>query len=353
MPEMASSTYTYLLKFRGDLAAVVALCAVIVVSWSNANGMWNRNAWQLPSTYLGPYRGAPKSDLLLHLAFIRAAQAGHFVPLQSKIVPELGAPYEANWNDWPITEELPIFSMGLLARDVGIFAALNIALLSCHLLAGLSFYFVARYRKIDVFWSFTGALAFGLASYIFSESPDHVLVALCWHVPLFVLLWDWVSSEEGLTLGSKRFWFGIGVAFIAGLQMPYYAGIFCQLVLLGALISWIRTRNVTRILSPLCFVGATALAFALMNIDTWIYQIRFGMNSQALVRPYQWLEIYGLKLVDLVTPPLNHHWQLFRNFAEWRARTQILHDEGSYFGIVGIAALLLLIGVALRALIKS
>ncbi len=340
-------------KFWRDIAAAVLLVAVITAAWCNANSMWNRAAWKLPSAYIGPYQGplSSKTDVLLHLAFIRAARDGHFVPLRSKIVPELGAPNDGNWNDWPITEEIPIYAMGLLARAFGIFAALNLALLSCHLLAGLAFYFVSRHRAVSIIWSFTAALAFGLASYIFSQSPDHVLVALCWHVPLFLVVWGWVASEPGIELGSRRFWFGVVVGLLAGLQMPYYSGIFCQLVLLGGVAMFVRTHNNwRRLLAPICFVAATAFAFALMNVDTWMYRLKFGSNPGALVREYQWLEVYGLKLVDLIVPPLNHRWEMFRSFAQWRAHTQILHDEGSYFGIIGIAALLLLAGVALRAL---
>jgi phosphoglycerol transferase len=337
-----------------DLLAVILLFAVITAAWCNANAMWNREAWNLPSAYIGPYQGpsSSKSDVLLHLAFIRAARDGHFVPFCSKIVPELGAPYDGNWNDWPITEELPIYTMGLMARAFGIFAALNLALLACHVLAGLTFYFVSRYRGVCMIWSFTAALAFGLASYIFSQSPDHVLVALCWHVPLFLLVWNWVASEAGVEPGSKRFWLGMVVGLLAGLLMPYYAGIFCQLVLLGGLAMFVRNRSWPRLLSPICFVGATAFAFALMNVDTWVYRLKFGPNPGALVRPYQWLEVYGLKLVDLITPPLNHRWEAFRSFAQWRAQTQIVHDEGSYFGIIGVAAFLLLAGFAIRALCK-
>jgi hypothetical protein len=343
---------TSVIRFWPDIFAAILLFAVITTSWCSANSMWNTAAWNLPSAYPAPYGDRSKADVLLHLAFIRAARDGHFVPFRSKIVPELGAPYEGNWNDWPIVEEFPIYAMGLIARSLGIFAALNLALLSCHLLAGLTFYFVSRYRGVGTVWSFTAALAFGLSSYIFSESPHHVLVALCWHIPLFLLVWDWVSSESGIEAGSGRFWFGIVVALLAGLQMPYYAGIFCQLVLLGAAAMFVRTRNWPRLISPICFLAATAVAFALMNVDTWVYRLKLGPNPGALVREYKWLEIYGLKLIDLIVPPLNHHWEAFRSFAQWRAQTQILPDEGSYFGIMGVAALLLLAGVAIRALCK-
>src|ERR1700736_2710141 len=207
-------------KLWYDVVAVISLLCVITAGWCYANSIWNRASWDIPSVYIGPYRGAPKSDVLFHLALIRAARDGHFAPLCSKSVPELGAPYEAAWNDWPIVEELPICAMGLIARHFGIFAALNITLLSCHLLAGLTFYFVSRYQRVSIAWSFTAALAFGLCSYIFSESPDHVLVALCWHVPMFLMVWNCVSSESAIEPGSKRFWFGIFVAVLAGLQMP-------------------------------------------------------------------------------------------------------------------------------------
>lgn len=332
---------------------MIAIITIIAATWCYANEMWSVADWKLPSAYVGPFRGPSKSDVLLHLALIRAARDGHFVPLQSKIVPELGAPGEGNWNDWPITEELPIFAIGLLARIVGIFAALNIALLSCHLLAGLTFYCVARYRGANIGWSFAAAIVFGLASYIFSQSPDHVLVALCWHVPLFIVVWDQFFDDKTSTSRLKQFWFGIGVAILTGLQMPYYAAIFAQLVLLSALISFARTRNSYRLVLGVVLLGATGITFALMNLDTWLYQWRFGPNPDALVRPYQWLEVYGLKLVDLITPPLNHHWQVFRNFADWRMHAQILHDEGSYFGLLGIAALLLLCTVAISALLAD
>jgi phosphoglycerol transferase len=314
--------------------------------------MWTQSAWRLPTTYNGPYAGRDKSDIIVYSAFIRAARDGHFAPFCSKFVPELGAPFTANWNDWPFLEYVPLYLIGVLARAVGIFAALNIALLTWHLLAGITFYLVARYRKIDIVWSFTTALAFGLASFIFSQSPDHPMVALCWHVPLFLVVWGWLSDEAGIQRQSKRFWFGIAIGFIAGLQNPYYSATFCQLVVLTAAAMFIRTRKPNHLISGLWFLAATASAFVLININPWLYSLRFGRSQGAVVRQFQWLEIYALKLLDLFVPPLNHLWETFRNFAQWRAQVAILHDEGSYLGIIGAAALLLLVTSAIHTAIK-
>ena len=226
------------------------------------------------------------------------------------------------------------------------------ALLAGHLLCGLTFYFVARYCKVGITWAFVSALSCGLACYLFAQSPDHFLLVLCWHLPLFLLVWNWTSSDVGVQPGSKRFWFSCGVAFITGLQMPYYTGIFCQLVLIGALVMFVRSRRLPALLSAFCFIGSAALAFSLMHLDTWTYQYRFGPNPGALDRPYQWLELYGLKLVDLIVPPINHHAEIMGHFAQWRQSISVLADEGSYLGLIGIASLLLLAGTSINEVIK-
>lgn len=332
---------------RDALAALILLVAV-ALSWCQANDKWNASAWALPTAY----GDLERSDVLQHLAFIKAASDGHFTPLRSKIVPELGAPGQANWNDWPIVEEFQIHLAGLLARAIGIFATLNFALLLGHLLAAASFYFVARYCGVAIEWAFAGGMAFGLAPFLFSQSPHHPLVQWCWHVPLLLMVWRWVATEPGVPPGSGRFWFGIGVGLLAGFQMVYYAAIFCQLVLLGALVTFARTRGVGPLLSAIAFIAAAAGAFALMNLDTWAYRWEHGPNPDALVRPFRWLEIYGLSVTNLFVPPPWHHWEFFGNFASRHAAERALADEGSYLGIAGAAALLFLTGATVAAVIR-
>ena len=331
-----------------DIIAIVLLVAVIASSWCYAQGMWHRADWQMPLTYKGPYAVRDRSDILVYSAFIRAARDGHFAPFAAKFIPELGAPYDGNWNDWPYLEYVPLYLIGVLARGVGIFAALNIALLVCNCLAGLAFYMVARYRKIDITWSFTAALAFGLAPFIFMHSPDHPMVALCWHVPLLVVVLLWLTDKDGIAAGSKRFWAAISVAFIAGLLNPYYFSTFCQLVLLTAGAMFLRTRNKKHLWIAGCLVGSTIAAFVLINLSPWLWQIRLGQNHGAVVRQFQWLEIYALKALDLFIPPSNHQWTVFRELSQWRAGVSLLHDEGSYVGIIGVVALVMLIAAAIR-----
>jgi hypothetical protein len=335
-------------RFTRDILAGLLLLAAVTLAWCGANSKWTTADWALPASYADREHG----DVLQHLAFFKAAKDGHFAPLRSKIVPELGAPEDANWNDWPIVEELQISAAGLLARAIGIFATLNVALLLGHLLAAMAFYAVARHSSVSMEWAFVGGLAYGLAPFLFAQSPHHLFVQWCWHVPLFLPVWRWVATEPGIALGGRRFWFGIFVALLAGFQMVYYTAIFAQLVVLGALVAFARARQWRPLLSALLIVVAAAFAFALMNIDTWAYRLAHGPNPGALDRPFKWLEIYALSVTNLFVPPLQHHWELFRAFAERHAAEAAQADEGSYLGLAGLAAFLFLAGVAVVAVVR-
>ncbi|MFM8891909.1 MAG: hypothetical protein ACKOTB_09885, partial [Planctomycetia bacterium] len=70
-------------------------------------------------------------------------------------------------------------------------------------------------------------------------------------------------------------------------------------------------------------------------------------------REYKWLEIYGLKLVDLFIPPLNHHSGMLSAFAlAHRQAAPLLDEFASYQGIVGLACLLWLVGTAVAAMVR-
>jgi len=221
---------------------------------------------------------------------------------------------------------------------------------------------VARWEDCDRTWAFVAALAFGLAPFIFAQSPFHITTEYVWHVPLFLPIWRWIAAEPGIVWGSRRFWFAVAVGFITGLQSPYWTNIFCQLTLLGAGAMYWRHRSWPAFRSALAVIGAAAVAFALMNLDTWTYRLAEGPNPGALSREYKWMEIYGLKLVDLVIPPVTHHSNTFAAFATAHRigdpakgipPASPLQDEGSYLGIVGLLALGWLVWTAVSDAVKG
>ena len=333
---------------RLDTTALASLLVVVLLAWCTANAKWTAFQWSQPTAYTEP----DKADVVHALAMMKAGAGGEFVPLAWKGSRDLGAPYDANWNDWPLVEELQIVFFSLLAKVFGLFAGLNLATVLGNLLAAITFYGVARFSDCSTVSAFVAALAFGLAPFIFAQSPFHLTTEYIWHIPLFLPVWRWASSEPGTTPRSPRFWFAVGVGFLTGLQSPYYTNILCQLTLLGAIILFCHNRSWPAFKSSLAVIGAAACAFALMNFDTWTYRAVHGPNTGALVREYKWLEIYGLKIVDMVIPPVTHHSHMLADFAAAHRAAAPLQDEGSYLGFVGLAALALLVGTAIADVVR-
>ncbi len=333
---------------RLDTTALASLLVVVLLAWCTANAKWTAFQWSQPTAYTEP----DKADVVHALAMMKAGAGGEFVPLAWKGSRDLGAPYDANWNDWPLVEELQIVFFSLLAKVFGLFAGLNLATVLGNLLAAITFYGVARFSDCSTVSAFVAALAFGLAPFIFAQSPFHLTTEYIWHVPLFLPVWRWASCEPGTTPRSPRFWFAVGVGFLTGLQSPYYTNILCQLTLLGAIILFCHNRSWPAFKSSLAVIGAAACAFALMNFDTWTYRAVHGPNTGALVREYKWLEIYGLKIVDMVIPPVTHHSHMLADFAAAHRAAAPLQDEGSYLGFVGLAALALLVGTAIANVVR-
>ena len=335
------------------LAAVGTLLLLTALGWCSANGVWSTAAWSVPVGHLGQKSDAwtdPEyGDTLFTLAFARAAGEGRFVPWRFKSVPELGAPLAAEWSDWPLIEEPLAALLGFLARCFGPLAGLNVALLLGHLLAAVTMFAVCRVGGAARPWAFVAGLAFGLAPFIFAQSPHHVTVAWAWHVPLFIVAWRW-AADPSVVPGDRRFLGAAAIGVVAGVQNPYYTNILCQLALLGGAVAAWRGRSWLHLRTAAAIVGAAAAAFALMHLDTIAYGWVNGRNPGGVVREYKWMEIYGLKLVDLVVPSTSHRSETLAAAAlRHRAAAPLLDEGASYLGLLGLACLGSLAAAAARA----
>ena len=335
------------------LATVAGLLVLTALGWCGANAAWSTAGWNVP---VGHLAGKPDAwtdpeygDTLFTLAFSRAAADGRFVPWRYKRVPELGAPFAAEWSDWPLIEEPLAFLLGVLHRLFGPFAGLNVAFLLGHLLAAGTMFAVCRAGGAARPWAFVAGLAYGLAPFLFAQSPHHVTVAWAWHVPLFILAWRW-AGDPTVGPGDRRFLAAAAIGVVAGVQNPYYTNVLCQLALLsGAVAAW-RGASFRQLRTAGAIVAAAALAFVLMHLDTLAYSWSHGPNSAGVLREYKWMEIYGLKLVDLFIPTPSHRSDTLAAMAlRHRAAAPLLDEGASYLGMVGLACLAWLGAVAARA----
>jgi hypothetical protein len=332
---------------RRDLLAAAMIAVACLLAWCAANAKWSAQAWALPSTYVhDPERG----DFFSNAAYLKASADWSGLPFRWKTVQGLGAPNDGNWNDFPSLDEVVLTIQIILSRVLGLFAGMNASFALAHMLAGLALFAAARLSGVNRVWSAIAGLAFGVSPFIFAQSPHHMQVAYVWPVAFFPLVWRAVSTPPGLAWGSRLFWWAVAFGFVAGLHFVYYTNVFCQLVLLGAAVQWYRTRDAGPLKVALAVIGAAAAGFALNNVDGWTYRLFHEPNSGAFVREYKWLEIYGLKLVDLVIPPITHRSDALAGFAlAHRKGAPLLDEGGSYLGIVGLLAFGWLLIDALRA----
>jgi hypothetical protein len=330
-----------------ELLRYAALTLICVLLWCSVYGRWSAAEWAVPIEYgLTP----EVADVQSAFGAFKAAEDGAFWPVIFHNIPQLGAPYVANWNDYPVTEDFLIWGTGVLAKVIGLFPAANFAVMLLQVLAALAFYYTARRFKCDWKWSFVGALLFGLAPFGFAHSLHHIVITAYWHTALAVLVCFWVSNGRGLRIGARDYWIAVAVAVLTGWQNVYYTSMFIQMMGIGMIVQWVR--HGWRAALPGFSLGCVAFAaFMIMNLDTIGYALLHGRNLSAAVRNYGQMELYALKLVDCFIPSPNHKIPIFSALGFHYYSIASLTAEippACYFGLAGIAAFLWLAAGTVR-----
>ena len=330
-----------------EAARAAALLVVIASLWCIFWGRTSRTAWETPIRYEG--------DAFLVMGWVQTAADGHYWPVLPKYAPRLGAPFTANWNDYPVTEDVLIFCTGLLAKAVGLIPACNLAVLIAQLLAGLSFYGVCRRLRYRWEWAFLGGILFAFAWYAAYRNLCHLPLTYYWHIPLCLLAIAWLGSRRGLAFSDRRWRLALAAGLVTGLQNPYYTNIFLQFLCFCALAQLIRRNAWQTVASPLCVGAVAAAGFLLMNADSLVYARLHGKNSEAVGRNYASLEVFALKPMELLTPPPSHRSKALRNIGKSYAKSTFTKGEifSPYLGLVGIGALLWLAAATAKNFFRS
>jgi len=334
-------------SYRGEARHLLALAAAAALLAIAAYGRWDASAWNTPVEYgnLGY-----DADTMAVLAQIKAASQGDFPPLLTKTVPQLGAPFQANWNDAPMVEQLLFWLTGCLASVTSLFFAANAMVLFSHVLAALCFYAVCRALDCELRWSFAGALIFAFSRFPFARQLHHPQVLYDWHIPACLLVGWWILDGSGFKLRDQRFWIALAIAAATGVQHPYYTNMFVQLTGLACLVQWFRGNRPAAI-AGMAVCGAAMTAFLLMCGNYLFYKLAYGSNPSGLVRVFQWLEFYALKPLDMLMPPPDHRFGPFAELAQRYFKNVLVPGEtppSSYLGLIGIGSLAWLTATAVR-----
>lgn len=339
---MATKDWQRLFRLRW-ITPVLLLC-VVGLTWCTVQHRWTAEAWATPLRY--------EQDVLGVMAQAKSYADGTIRPILPKFHASFGAPFQANWNDYPNIEEGVYAGYGFLAWIFGVFTGSNIALLSAHLLSAGSFYFVCRRLRYDRIVSALGGALFSLSPYAFGRGLDHLGLCFYWHVPLGLLVVWWCLARAPLLNNRGKLIFCLCVSFLHGIQNPYYAGVFCQFLIGASFCSAVLRRPLPRILLPLGLAATVVAATVAMDGAPILYRFTNGPNIEALYRNYKDIELFALKPVELFLP-LWHREAWLRHWCRdtYAKQALFLGESGrAYLGILAVSSLVALAYLSARAI---
>ena len=329
-----------------ELARVIALVLLMVVLWCNVYDMTSLASWSVPRLYGG--------DGWWNLAVIKAYRDGEITPFSFQTVSSLNAPFSANWNDYPTSEKMLPYCVGIGARFIGLMPAFNLAGLMAVVLAALAFYIACRMLKYQWMFGFVGAVMFGFSHYMSARLLGHLSLNYYWHIPFYLVVTWWCLDSSDLPIRSTRWWFAVAVGAVTGFQAIYYAFLFWQFLGFAMVMQGLR-RNKSKVISVIS-IAATSVGFTvLMAAPLMLYRILHGSNVFVVQRSLGNLQVYGLQLPELFLPPF-YRWKAFFDFgqANYFGVSLIRGEMGSpYLGIIGIGGFVWLMGFGVLRLLEG
>jgi hypothetical protein len=317
------------------LAPLLLLAVTTVLIWCAATHRWNIDAWRTPMQLHG--------DPLEVYARVAAAAEDLSQPLRGfSSLPRLAAPFGADWSRYPISDRVVFTLLGALARIVGVFAAVNIAIVVVHVFDALVFYLCARFLRWRREWAFAVALLFAFANYNFRWGVT-VSFSQSFVIPPLLLLCGWIARSAPAVRANSWTWLAVLLGAWMGGGNPYLGFFAVQLAGWSVVLQWLRRREFLRWRAGLVFLATAAVSFVLHNAAYFLAPAEGARLT--LARNFAGSEIYALKFLDLLVPPAEHvcriPGQIGRAYyAQSALRTEFFVNYLGVFGILGLAIVL-------------
>jgi hypothetical protein len=324
-----------LFSWRPSLAGIlhlVAIWMIVVAAWCLAHDRLSPKSWRVPLSY--------SLDSLQTLTWLRAASELDYLPFSSRTNTRLGAPYHANWNDYPMYESVVTFLVGMVARWTDLITASNIAIIVSILASAASFYICCRLLRWRREWAAAGALLYAFTFYHTFRGLHHMLLSYDWTVPLAVMGVWLLTASKCIRLGDRVFWLCASSALFLGMGNPYNLSMWFQFLCLGLGSRFLLRRRLGDLVLGGVIIAVAALGFLAVNANTICYQMTHGENQEAVSRAYAQLETFALKPIELVLPPWPHRLVWLTDTSRKYATLASVKGEmfSPYLGVVGLVA---------------
>jgi hypothetical protein len=331
--------------FFKDVGHAVLLALLVAALAAYAYGLMNAQRWAVPPGYVS-------GDGYLCLHLMHSAEKGEFASFRPFINKNLGAPYVADYSDWPFGLSVLYAPSTFLIKIFGLSVGSNLYLLLCHSFTGFCMFLCMRWMGALRVWAFVSALAFGLSPFIFYRSLAHTTFAnMVWFVPLVcTAAWYLFQKKLNFRIG-KSFCLFSGFSFFIGAQNLYFSAPYLW-ILMGAALFWlIRDKKTGDLLPYIANAVFFLTGFFTSNLPYFINVFQHGSNKLALISEYQHLQTAALKPIEMFLPGsgsgipiLDILSRFHENKDFFRLNVGASESMSAYLGLLGCLGIVLLFG---------
>ena len=271
--------------------------------------------------------------------------------------PRLGAPFGAKFYDYPLGADNGHY---LLMRLLALFTSNWVVLVNSFYFisfytAAWSAYLCQRWLRVGRTSAMVTSILFAFAPYHFARGVNHLELASYAVVPIGVLVairaatvplppaqgrWRWVQIRKLMPWAILCALVASGGAYYAIFGMLSLS--ICGLFMAGVGRSW---RPLLRCIA----FGFVILAVFIFNLGgSILYRRAHGVNTSVAMRVPIELDLYSLRLIQLISPVTGHWFRPFAHIATSLA-AGYTSEPTQFLGLVGGVALVWMLGWLLSA----
>ena len=265
----------------------------------------------------------------------------------------LGMPAGMRLHDFPGADNLScaFFKVfALFTADPFLIATLFFLLTFAFCSAAASY--AMRQFSISRWPALAGGVLFGFLPYHFFRGVGHLFYSAYFLVPLTILVAVWVANEGFGSAAhrfgfvrSRRFWFGVAVCTLLGANMVYYPFFACFFLLVAVVLAAQWRRDFRSATAGVLLIGVVVGALLINHLPVLLNLWERSSTTFVSRAPAE-SEIYGLKIVQLLLPRIEHRLAVLDQLATAYDDHYPLVNEnrGVALGFIGSAGFLSLLG---------
>lgn len=327
-----------------ELFIAMVAVSIVVISAIFHDGLIHKQKWVEFPGY--------QNDSLSVLAGMKAAQSGDYKIFRSFQISSLGAPYIANWDDFPAMDPLLLLFEGFLTSCFGLALGANILILFGHIITTVSMYVSLRYVACSRSWSCIFAIVFGLAPFLFIRGFDHIVLTYAHSVPIICALAFLFVSDKLIFANRWRFFILCVISIYLGTIFIYYTVVYIQVLFAAIIYDFVNRKNLFSIWFYLLLTALVFTGFILDVSQSLIYCFQYGKNYFAINRAYGNLQVDALRPIELFLPGSGSHVPILKELSTFYENQDIFRNHfkysesmDAYLGLVGCVAFIVLMAI--------